>query len=177
MSFRELETDRLFLKNVSRNDREFLLAQFSNGEVNRYLFDAEPLADVSGADGIIDFYVQPEPRAQHRWILIRKDGGARIGTCGFHCWDRSRGRCEIGYDLFPDYWGRGYMTEALKAICSFAVSDMKVRSIGAAIYVGNGRSVRLAERLGFVSTGEARDEIFRGERYRHLIYTLDCAAR
>lgn len=77
MFFKEIETDRLFLQNISMNDRDFILAQFSNSKVNRYLFDAEPLADVYGADEIIGFYMQPEPRAQHRWALVRKDDSSR----------------------------------------------------------------------------------------------------
>ena len=174
MFFKELETDRLFLKNVSKYDREFILEQFSNNEVNRYLFDAEPLTDVFGADEIIDFYMQPEPRAQHRWILIRKGDGTKIGTCGFHCWDKSNGCCDIGYDLYPDYWGSGYMIEALKAICAFARSDMKVRSINACISIDNEKSIKLAEKLGFAFTGQVKDEIFRGEKYPHKILTLGC---
>jgi ribosomal-protein-alanine N-acetyltransferase len=174
MFFKEIETDRLYLKNISIYDRDFILAQFSNNEVNRYLFDAEPLADVYGADEIIDFYIQPEPRAQHRWILVRKDDGTKIGTCGFHCWDKSEGCCDIGYDLYPDYWSNGYMIEALKAICSFARSDMKVRSINACIYIENEKSIKLMEKLGFAYCGQIKDEIFHGERCAHKILTLDC---
>lgn len=173
MFFRELETDRLYLKNISTNDREFIFAQFSNNEVNRYLFDAEPLADVYSADEIIDFYMQPEPRAQHRWILVRKGDGIKIGTCGFHCWDKSNGYCDIGYDLYPNYWGKGYMIEAVRAICTFARSDMKVRGINACIYTDNDKSVKLVEKLGFAFNGQIKDEIFCGERYLHKILTLD----
>lgn len=174
MFFKELETDRLFLKNISMYDRDFILAQFSDNEVNRYLFDAEPLTDVYGADEIINFYIQPEPRAQHRWILVRKNDGTKIGTCGFHCWDKSNGCCDIGYDLYPDFWGRGYMIEALRTICLFAQNDMKVRSINACIYINNDKSIKLAEKLGFAFTGQIKDEIFRGERYMHKILIHTC---
>ena len=70
MFFRELETDRLFLKNISPVDRDFIFTVFSNDDVNRYLYDAEPLTDpltdISGADDIINFYLEPEPRNQYR---------------------------------------------------------------------------------------------------------------
>ncbi len=174
MFFKELETDRLFLKNISMHDREFILEQFSNNEVNRYLFDAEPIADILGADEIINFYIQSEPRAQHRWILVRKSDGTKIGTCGFHCWNKSKGFCDIGYDLYPDYWGKGYMVEALKAICAFARNDMKVRDINACIFIENDKSIMLAEKLGFTFNGLIKDEIFRDEKYPHKILTLNC---
>lgn len=174
MFFKEFETDRLFLKSISMYDREFILEQFSNSEVNQYLFDAEPLTDVFGAGEIIDFYMQAEPRAQHRWILVTKSDSTKIGTCGFHCWDKSNGCCDIGYDLYPDYWGKGYMIEALKAICAFARSDMKLKGINACISIDNEKSIKLAEKLGFTFSGQIKDEIFRGEIYSHKILTLDC---
>ena len=119
MLFRELETERLLLKNISMDDREFIFDQFSNESINQYLYDAEPLVDIQGADEIIDFYLEPEPRAQHRWILISKEG-TKIGTCGFHCWNTSEGICDIGYDLNPNYHNKGYMNEAINAILRFA---------------------------------------------------------
>ncbi|MCL2774858.1 MAG: hypothetical protein FWD71_16150 [Oscillospiraceae bacterium] len=50
MLFNELETNRLSLKNISLNDREFIYKQFSDDITNRYLFDEEPLTDIQGAD-------------------------------------------------------------------------------------------------------------------------------
>ena len=108
MLFRELETDRLLLKNISSDDREFIFSQFSDSKVNEFLFDAEPLIDIQGADEIIDFYIQPEPRWQHRWILVKKDDGIKMGTCGFHCWDIDSEACDVGYDLKQVYQGKGY---------------------------------------------------------------------
>lgn len=174
MFFKELETDRLYLKNISMDDREFVFEQFSNSEVNRYLFDAEPVADIQDADDIIDFYKQPEPRTHHRWILIRKSDGIKMGTCGFHCWNKLTGSCDIGYDLLPEFWGKGYMIEALKSICEFALSDMSIKHINACIYIDNDRSMHIAEKLGFVFNGQMKDEIFRGIKYPHKILTLDC---
>ncbi|MCD8502522.1 MAG: GNAT family N-acetyltransferase [Bacillaceae bacterium] len=87
MFYTNLETDRLLLKNIDSADREFIFSQFSDDDTNEYLFDAESLTDISEADEIIDFYLQPEPRAQHRWIILRKVDRVKIGTCGVHCWN------------------------------------------------------------------------------------------
>ena len=176
MFFKELETDRLFLKNISKKDRDFIFTQFSNHEVNRYLFDAEPLTDIHGADEIIDFYIQPEPKKQHRWIIVRKDDALKIGTCGFHCWDKSAGFCDVGYDLSPLFEGKGYMNEAMQAIIEFAKTDMKINHINACIYIDNIKSIKLAEKLGFAFKGQMKDEVFQGKKYTHKILTLDSTA-
>ncbi|HWQ58591.1 MAG TPA: GNAT family N-acetyltransferase [Clostridia bacterium] len=172
MFFKELETKRLLIKNIACEDREFILAQFSNDEVNRYLFDAEPLVDLKGADEIIAFYTRPEPRCQHRWILVRKEDGAKIGTCGFHCWDMNHGTCDMGYDLSPAFWNMGYMGEAAQGIIRFARENMRVERIDAHISANNRNSAKLAEKLGFVDSGRQYSLAFRGGEYPHRVYSL-----
>ena len=135
--FRPLETERLILKSIGSDDREFILNMFSDDAVNKYLFDAEPLQNLEEADEIIDFYIQPEPRNQHRWIIIRKEDNLKIGTCGFHCWDTNLSKVEIGYDLKKVFHGNGYMTEALQELIEFASNEMKVKTINACIYTEN----------------------------------------
>jgi hypothetical protein len=43
MLFTCLNTERLLLKNIAEDDKEFIFSQFSNDSVNRHLFDAEPM--------------------------------------------------------------------------------------------------------------------------------------
>lgn len=170
--FIDLETDRLKLNSIGYDDMEFLCIQFSNDEVNRYLFDAEPISIDEQAREIIEFYLEPEPRNQHRWILILKETGEKIGTCGFHRWNRETGEVEVGYDLQPAYFRKGYMTEALTEIIRFAKGKMSVKKIYAHIYPENIAFVKTAEKMGFVRTGEQYYEEFRGEKYLHDIYCL-----
>lgn len=169
--FRPLETERLILKNIERDDREFILNMFSDEAVNKYLFDAEPLQNLEEADEIIDFYLQPEPRNQHRWIIIRKVDDLKIGTCGFHCWDTNQSKVEIGYDLKKAFHGNGFMSESLKELIEFASNEMKVKTINACIYTENVKSIKLVQKFGFIMTG-TKNETFKGEQYLHQIYSL-----
>jgi len=171
MLFYDIETERLVLKNISSDDRDFIFSQFSDDVVNRYLFDAEPLTNVEGADEIIDFYIQPEPRLQHRWIMVRKSDSVKMGTCGFHCWNHKECKVEIGYDLKEEFWGNGYMQEAIKEIITSATKNMNIKEISACISIDNKRSIRLAENLGFVLSGSSY-ELLRGKKYLHNIYSL-----
>lgn len=171
MFYTNLETERLLLKNIGLSDREFIFRQFSDDVVTKYLYDEEPLTDLNGADDIIDFYLQPEPRGQHRWIIQRKTDGLRMGTCGFHCWNVKDGKVEIGYDLKEEFWGNGYMHEALKESIKFAKIKMNIREISAWIYFENQKSINLISRLGFVKVSTS-NEVFRGEEYLHNIYSL-----
>ena len=175
MVFHEIETERLMLKNISLEDSEFMLQQFSNDAVTKYLFDTEPLTYIEEAEKLINFYLQPEPRGQHRWILSVKNDSRKIGTCGFHCWDRAKNSVEIGYDLQEQYWGKGIMTEALEAILLFAINNMNIQTVNAHIYVDNILSTNLANKLGFVFNGKTELCILKNIEYLHNIYSLDCS--
>jgi ribosomal-protein-alanine N-acetyltransferase len=169
--FKNLETERLYLKNIDIEDREFMFSQFSNDIINKYLYDAEPLTDISEADEIIEFYMMAEPRNQNRWIIIRKSDDKKMGTCGFHCWNKKLGRVEAGYDLKEEFWGNGYMQEAMKEIIKFAETQMHINEICASVSVENQKSIRLVKNLGFVLSGSCL-EVFRGDEYPHHVYSL-----
>lgn len=163
MIFENMETERLLLKNISRDDSDFILKQFSDENVNEFLFDAEPMKSLAEADDLIDFYAQPEPRRQHRWIIIDKETKTKIGTCGFHCLDKKEKCVDIGYDLQKAYWGKGIMTEAANAILNAYIPKLGIEQVFAHIAVENERSIRLAEKLGFVLSGKTETLVFRGK--------------
>ncbi|HKM35152.1 MAG TPA: GNAT family N-acetyltransferase [Lachnospiraceae bacterium] len=171
--FHDLESERLLLKNISYEDRDFIFKQFSDADVTKYLLDEEPCTTMQEADDIIDCYLIPEPRLQHRWILTLKSDNSKIGTCGFHCWNRENWSVEIGYDMQKEYWDKGYMTEALSAIILFAKQDMQVKRIDAHIYPDNVRSSKLVKKLGFMNSADNVIYAFRGIDYIHNIYQLE----
>lgn len=169
--FADIETDRLILKCVDDTDRDFIFEEFQNGFINRYLYDEEPMTDISQADELIDFYTMPEPRRQNRWVLIDKTTNTKLGTCGFHLWNPENKEVEIGFELMEQYNGRGYMLEAAEAIIKFARHKMKAGRINAIVYIENNNCIKLLERLGFIKVGEEGTE-FRGQIYLHHIYAL-----
>ena len=60
-----------------------------------------------------------------------------MGTCGFHCFNKEEGTIEIGYDLQEEFWGNGYMQEALKEIIGYGMEKMMLKQIYAHIYFVN----------------------------------------
>lgn len=167
----DLETDRLHLKGIDASDLPFIFQQFSDPEVTRHLYDEEPLVDMAGAQAIIDMYGQAVEKTHHRWILIRKADGVRIGTCGYHCLNVERDETDIGYDLQPAHHRQGYMCEAVEEMLAFLRDTLGVKRVNACIYPGNPGSVGLARKLGFTVAGK-RSEFFRGEEIPHDLYRL-----
>lgn len=164
-----MRTKRMTLPEICQKDREFIVKQFSDDDVNEFLYDAEPITELSEADELIAFYMEPEPKNQYRFILTLSDG-TKIGTCGFHCINREKKTAEMGYDLQKAYWGQGYMSEAIEAILLFAKQELKLQEIHAHIFPENKRSVVVVTRFGFEDSGETVNYTFHGKDYLHNVY-------
>ncbi|MFA5309447.1 MAG: GNAT family protein [Dehalococcoidales bacterium] len=170
--FKDLETGRLLLRNLAQDDAAFFYREFSDPAVSEYLFDADPPESVNEVLKWIAWYNDNNPD-HNRWVIVNKETGLRMGTCGFHIWDARNNRVEIGYDLLPEFWGKGYMREALQAAIDFAFTIMNIHRIYAVTYTGNHRSIKVLEKLGFHKEGLLRDQfLFRGKYYDHFQYSL-----
>lgn len=86
--------------------------------------------------------------------------------------------CATGYHLDQDHTGKGYMTEALIASCSFMFKEYNMHRIEAFILPENTPSIMLIERAGFVKEGRRVSYMHINGRYRdHEAYYLlepDC---
>jgi ribosomal-protein-alanine N-acetyltransferase len=171
-----LITQRLILKSISDEDREFVFTEFSDAVITKYLYDQEPLNDIKQADEIIHTYTCPQYEGLYRWILVRKTDNRKMGTCGFHCFNKREGTIEIGYDLQADFCGHGYMQEALKEIIVYGMENMPLKQIHAHIFVGNEKSIALSKKLGFINSKKTYNYTLRSKDYLHLIYSLDCSS-
>lgn len=170
--FPSLETERLRLEPLAIEDTAFIFRLLTDPRVTRYTMDIPP-ANYDQARDLIKYYLGPEGTIENRWGIFHKEDGRHIGTCGFHKWNQQHRRAEIGCDLSPDYWGHGYMTEALRVAIRNGFERMKLNRIEAIVYVKNDPSIRLLERLGFHREGVLREYYFlNGNFYDQYLFSL-----
>ena len=171
--FPDLETERLKLRQLTLDDTQFIFQHFSDPLVTQYLMDEPPLTSEDEARAIINFFQNPETKNHNRWGMERKSDHRLIGTIGFHCWEKAYHRCDLGYDLCPDCWGQGYMSEALKVVLRSGFDRMDLHRVDAYVYTGNPRSYGLLEKFGFRKEGLLRDYFYlNGAYYDHYFYGL-----
>ncbi|MEU6538099.1 GNAT family N-acetyltransferase [Streptomyces sp. NPDC047000] len=91
------------------------------------------------------------------FVLVRHEDGHAIGSMGFHSAPDEEGRVEIGYDLVEGARGRGYATEALRALARWALERDDVRTLFATVERGNRPSQAVVSRAGFRKAGEDED--------------------
>lgn len=89
--------------------------------------------------------------AAPRFVITERARDDRpIGCIGIH---DDGGTPELGYWLTPDAWGRGYATEAGRAVVALARDGLRLPRLRAGWLVGNPASGRVLEKLGFTATG------------------------
>ena len=58
--------------------------------------------------------------------------------------------CELGYWLGRSFWGRGYVPEAARVLLQYGFTELGMEAVWCGYYVGNEKSKRVQEKLGFV---------------------------
>jgi RimJ/RimL family protein N-acetyltransferase len=92
----------------------------------------------------------PEHYLYHSfWFLIRKEDRTVVGSADFKNVPDNNGEIEIGYGLGDRFEHKGYMTEAVHAMCEWALKQKNVTRITAETDIGSVASQHILQRCGF----------------------------
>lgn len=158
-TFPVLRTERMVLREITSRDVEWFLRHFSEPEIVHGQASRGP-DGFEGAERELKQYILDlfAKREGFRWGLTLKGDPRLVGSAGFYKWlPHVPHRAELGYDLDPDLWGQGLMTEALTSIVGFGFRRMRLRRIEVYIAPYNKASMRLVKRLGFKREGLLRE--------------------
>ena len=142
-----IDSERLVMRPVSEGEAETLLDVFSNPSVRRYLLDDSLVSLEWVRNEIVSSSQRFNANGSGLWAIRRADATEIIGFVGFRDFFDPP-RLQLLYGLLPDYWGKGYATEAAGRLCHHAFDELGFTRIEAAIDVPNEPSIRVAERLG-----------------------------
>ena len=148
-----IETDRLILESWRPKDAPALYAYAKNPNVGPHA-GWKPHADVRESKRIIKTIFL----AKDTWKIIWKENGQVIGSIGL---DEDRRRPtiasrEMGYSMAEEYWGRGIMTEAGKAVLRYGFENLHLEIISIQTSTANARSQSVIRKLGFHPEGMER---------------------
>jgi [ribosomal protein S5]-alanine N-acetyltransferase len=131
-SFPYLETERCLLRPLQPNDADRLFEMRTNDEVLRYL-DREKMQTKEEAVTMINKIIASvENNDCVNWVISLKGDDKMIGSIAYWRLIKEHYRAEIGYNLFPQYWGKGIMNEVMKIVLRsgcIALKQMSIRSI------------------------------------------------
>lgn len=98
------------------------------------------------------FLAAPRDPVLPSFLIVARSaaGAALVGACGLG--RRASGRVELGYWIARPHWGRGYATEAGRALIDIAAT-LGLGSLEASHFLDNPASGRVLDKLGFAPTG------------------------
>lgn len=102
--------------------------------------------------------------------LFEKERGQYIGEAGILSSSRNANRCEIGYNLLPQFWNHGFATEITINLVSYAFHTLGYERVEALVIADNKASCRVMEKSGFKCEGVLRHFNKCGDRYRDVNY-------
>lgn len=171
--FPTLETDRLVLREISKDDAAGIFACFSNKNVTRY-YGQETLDSIEQAEAFVDFFAKSyKEKRGIRWGIKIKGKQEIIGTIGFNAWSPKHKRAEIGYEIHPEHWRKGYTSEAVFKVIQYGFDELGLSRIGAVVFINNEASNNLLNKVGFQKEGVLRDYMYQNGRvYDTYVYSL-----
>lgn len=171
VELKQIETERLNLRGWTLQDAEACYRHAKNPNVGPHA-GWKPHEDVKESEKIIVEIFQPN----NAWAIVDKSNETIIGCIGLEP-DKRRpdiSSRELGYWLAEEYWGKGIMTEAAKAVIEYAFTQMELDIVSICTSPENKRSQGVIEKCCFTYEGMLRKsyKIYDGSTRDTLCYSL-----
>lgn len=148
-----LTTTRLELRPVQIGNVELVHELWTDTHVRHFLFDERviPLEEVRS---IVEQSLRSfEERGYGIWLAYSRETARLIGFAGLL--QSSDESPNLIYGVHPDFWGKGFATQAAKAVLDFAFDTLCLESVKADVDEPNVISVRILEKLSMRKTHRA----------------------
>jgi RimJ/RimL family protein N-acetyltransferase len=169
-------TERLLLRPPWPEDADALFRAIAEERIVRNLATAPWPYLPEHASGWI---AAERPAHRPASLIFRRTGGATelVGGIGIH--DTPEGDVELGYWIARSHWGRGYASEAGRAVVRFARTALRLPRLVAGHFLDNPASGSVLRNLGFQPTGRIgmRHSVARGTETAMAEFVLELVRR
>lgn len=170
-----VETDRLTLRPFIAADFEAIHAMRSDPEVVRYLYE-EPFSPEQTRQSLARKIASTAWVNEDDWLgaaVVERASGLTVGDVGLH-WVSERDRtAEIGFTFHPGRQGKGYATEAARAMVDWAFTGAGMHRVIGRTEARNAASARVLEKLGMRREAHlVENEWVKGEWQSELVYAV-----
>lgn len=144
------ETERLRFRNLERSDFETWEPLFRVKQAAQFL----ALDPSKSPAELCESWFQ---KIFHRYendlggmnVLVDKITGKMVGQCGLLIQEvQDETRMEIGYSVLPEFWGKGYASEAAQKCKDYAFENDFFESLISMVHVDNIASEKVARKNG-----------------------------
>jgi RimJ/RimL family protein N-acetyltransferase len=156
-----LLTSRLLLREFTAADEPAVLAYQSDPRYLRF----SPEEQGSGLVQMFLDWKHEQPRCRFQWAVLLPADGRLIGNCGIRKRSADAREADIGFELDPGQWGRGYATELAATLLRFGFVELGLHRITAHCLAENTASARVLEKAGLRQEGRLRENEWMWNRW------------
>ncbi|GAA3610543.1 GNAT family protein [Kineosporia mesophila] len=163
----ELHTSRLILRDIAPTDAANVHGYASDPEVCRYMVWGPNTPEASEAFVRQELAVLADPeRTSFNKLVTIADTGEVIGAVELRIISTAHRRGEFGYVLRRDEWGKGYATEASRALVHWGFECFGLERISATCDPENKASENVLRKVGLEYEGRMRRHLKVRDRWR-----------
>ena len=154
-----LKTGRLILRDFLRRDWETWYTYYNTPESHTYNRSSPGATEKQAKEDVSRFLAQQKeiPRNHYMLIITNAETRESMGYIYLELFTGySKGIGELRYGILPSYWGKGYMSEAARAMIQFGFEYLKLHRIQAGCSAHNTGSYRVMEKAGMTREGTLR---------------------
>ena len=151
----KISTGRLLLRDANSTDA-LSLAEYQSDQSYLKCYDSPPDAEAL-VRTFMDWATEV-PRRNYQFIIVTRCDSRVMGCVGLRSKGYSSGIAEIGIELAPDQWGKGYAIEAIDALIEFAES-LGIEELTSSTHYRNQRAQQLVNQFGFTVGDRVGDQI------------------
>ena len=163
----ELKTERLLLRPFLVTDAEAVSTLAGDEEVARNTLNIPHPYDRQHAEEWIASQGSQFQRREAVTYAVTRDDGTLVGAVGLIL-DPANDSAELGYWIGREHWGRGFATEAARAVMEWAFPALNLHRIHASHFPRNPASGRVLEKLGMRHEGRLREHVKKWGEYLDL---------
>jgi RimJ/RimL family protein N-acetyltransferase len=170
----QITTERLIIREFRDDDWPAVLAYQSDPLYLRYYewTDRSPEAVREFVQMFLD-HQQAQPRIKFQLAVTLKENNQLIGNCGIRMETAGATEADIGFELAPQHWSKGFATEAARAIVAFGFTELGVHRIWAHAVADNVGSAKVLEKVGMQREGRLREkEYYKGRWWDTLLFAI-----
>ncbi len=168
-----LETEHLIVRELRLDDAQDQLEYAQDDEIAAYglwLPQKTFQENINDIQEVIDGYTNG---TNFTWAVEHHADHKMIGRLQLGGYNPRDARADLGYAYNRLYWGKGYATEAARAVLHFGFDSLKLHRIGATVLPDNFGSIRVLEKLGFQREGTRRQAYsLRGSQEDLFCYSI-----
>lgn len=165
--FPSLKTNRLLLRQFSRNDLTDVFKGLSNPQVIKYYGVSYDTLEATNKQ-LMWFADLEKAETGIWWAICSLDNALFYGAGGLNNISKEHKKSEIGFWLLPEYWKTGVITEAVPFICDYGFDMLHLHRIEAFVETKNQNCKSALTKLDFKYEGTMRDCEIKDEQFISL---------